>query len=238
MKLACVSLAYCEERFVPKFIQSMQDRVTEIVLLNSTHPWNGEAEKDNTASIARSLGATVFEHDWPTEEEQRNTGQEYCSDFDWILTLDPDEFILEEDWVKLINFLETAEEDAYVCNSQNTLWKNGFIIDPPEDFKQIIAVRPTVRFTDKRVVDTPWAHAPVDLWHFSWARTDAEVWRKINSYGHAHEIDTLGWFSEVWMSEQTTNLHPLTPEALKKAIRVELPEELERLDLWPKLRTI
>lgn len=234
MKLACVTVAYCEERFMPKFIQSMQDRVDEIVVLNSSKPWHGEfIEEDNTAAIAHSLGATVFTHDWPTETEQRNTGQDYCGDYDWVIILDPDEYILEADWVKLLVFLETAPHDAYVCQSQNTYWKRGYVVDPPEEYTQIIAVRPSVRFVDKRVVGSPWAHAPVDLHHFSWARSDAECWRKITSYGHAHEFDSLKWFSEVWLDDLTENLHPLTPESLKQIVRVQLPEELERLGLWP-----
>lgn len=234
MRLACVTIAYCEQRLIVPFIQHMQHRVDEIVVLNSTQPWNGvEAEFDNTAAIARSLGATVFEEHWPTEHEQRNTGQEYCMDYDWVIVLDPDEYILEEDWNKLVNFLETAPADAYVCQNQNTYWKKGFVIDPPEDYKQIIAVRPEVRFIDKRVVNSPWDYAPVDLHHMSWARSDAECWRKITSYAHANEFDPFKWFSEVWLdwTEDMVNLHPLTPPSLAKAMRVELPEELKRLGL-------
>lgn len=233
MRLACVTVAYCEQRFIAPFIQSMQDRVEEIVVLNSTHPWNGEeAEKDNTANIARSLGATVFEEYWPTEHDQRNTGQEYCSDYDWVIILDPDEIMLEEDWQKLVNFLEVAPLDAYATGMQHTLWKKGFVIDPPEDYRQIIAVRPSVRFFDKRCVDSQWGYAPTELWHYSWARSDAEVWRKINSYAHALEFDTLRWFSEVWSDpDRLHDLHPLTPPSLKRAMRIDLPDELRKLGL-------
>lgn len=234
MRLACVTVAYCEQRLIAPFIQHMQNRVDEIVVLNSTRPWHGEeVEHDNTAAIARSLGCTVFEEYWPTEDAQRNTGQEYCSDYDWVIILDPDEFILDEDWDKLVQFLEVAPLDAYVCNNQYTLWKKGYVIDPPEDYKQIIAVRPSVRFVDKRVVDSPWGYAPAELWHFSWARSDAEVWRKINSYGHAGEFDALKWFSEVWADWEPTmtDLHPLTPSALHQALYIDLPEELKKLGL-------
>jgi glycosyltransferase involved in cell wall biosynthesis len=237
MKLACVTIAYMEERFMPKFIQSMQDRVDEIVVLNSIKPWNNRqyAEVDKTASIAHSLGATVISDDWATEQDQRNAGQEYCTDYDWIIVLDPDEYILEPDWQKLVKFLEQAPLPAYVTNMQHTYWKSGYVIDPPEDYKQIIAVRPQVRFVDKRVIDSPWAHAPIELHHFSWARSDVEVWRKITSYGHAGEFDAAQWMGEIWLdwNEDMQNLHPLTPPSLLKALRVELPEELERLNLWP-----
>lgn len=235
MKLGCVTIAYREERFISKFIQSMQDRVDEILVLNSLLPWNGEWDgiQDKTASIADSLGATVVRHDWLTEQDQRNAGQDYFYDMDWIIIMDPDEYLLDAQWTKLVKFLAKAPLNAYVTGAQNTYWKTGYIIDPQEDYKQIIAVRPEVRFIDKRVVDSAWAHAPTTLEHFSWARTDEECWRKINSYGHAGEFNSLEWFSQVWQSNQTSNLHPLTPESLKEALRVVLPKELEDLSLWP-----
>lgn len=234
MKLASVAVAFKEERFIPKYIQVMQDRVDEIVILNSTKPWQGDFNgTDNTASIARSLGATVIEYDWPSEHEQRNAGQEYLSDCDWIIVLDPDEYLLDHDWDKLLECLSDTPADALVTGMQHTYWKRGFVIDPPEDYKQIIAVRPGVRFVDKRVVNCGFALAPTELHHFSWARSNEECLRKISHYAHAHELNK-DWYNDVWLSDQLENLHPLTPESLKKAVRVVLPEELERLDLWPQ----
>jgi hypothetical protein len=235
MKLACVTIAYKEERFISKFIQSMQGRVDKILVLNSTKPWHGDDDSvDRTGAIAESLGADVIRFDWQSEAEQRTSGQYILNDYDWIITLDPDEYLLDADWANLINFLEAAPLDAYVTGMQHTYWKRGFVIDPPEDYKQIIAVRPSVEFIDKRVVNCQWGYAPTELHHFSWARSDDECWRKITSYGHAGEFDALGWFSNVWQSDRTTDLHPLTPESLKEAVRVELPEELRTLELWPK----
>jgi glycosyltransferase involved in cell wall biosynthesis len=233
VKLAAVAVAYHEPRFIAKYIQAMQDRVQEIVVLNSAKPWHGEHEDgDKTATIASSLGATVVQYDWPTEHEQRNAGQEICTGYDWVIVLDPDEFLTNGEWEKLYKFLETADGDAYVCQQQNTYWKKGYIIDPPEDYRQIIAVRPSVRFFDKRCVDCSYKIAPVTLDHFSWARTNEECLRKISHYAHADELDP-NWYKDVWLSDRTENLHPLTPESLKRAVRVQLPEELEALDLWP-----
>ena len=227
-------MAYKEPRLIRPFIQAMQNRVDEILVLNSAKPWQGEDDGyDNTAKIAESLGATVVRYDWRIEHDQRNAGQEYFYDKDWIIILDPDEYLLDSEWDKLIKFLETAPLDAYVCKGQNTYWKKGYVINPREDYKQIIAVRPNVRFNDIRCVDSAWDLSPVVLEHFSWAKSDEECWKKITHYSHANEFDALKWFSEVWQSDRTENLHPLTPESLKEAIRVVLPEELERLSLWP-----
>lgn len=234
MRLACVTVAYKEERFIKPFIQKMQNRVEEIVVLNSATPWNGDVEPDNTAAIAESLGATVFKEHWPSEHEQRNAGQEYCADYDWIIVLDPDEYILDFQWNKLLSILGQTDQDALVVGGMNTYWRRGYIIDPPEPHTPIIAVRPHVRFFETRCVASHWSPADIIVEHFSWARSDEEVWRKITHYGEAGKFDAYDWFSNVWSDrERLENLHPINPPDLKRAVPVELPEELEELNLWP-----
>lgn len=237
MKLACMTIAYHEERLIKPFLQLMLPRVDEVLILNSTTPWQGEPEPepDTTATIARDMGATVIEYNWPNEHEQRNAGLDYLSDYDWVIVLDPDEFITTEDWNVLMKFLESNDKspiDAYVTRMQHTLWKSGYEIMPHEDYTQCIAVRPTVRFFDKRCVNVSYTSAPIELWHASWARTDSEVRKKINHYSHAHELDP-DWYSDVWLSDRMTDLHPLTPTSLKEAVPVTLPKELEDLHIWP-----
>lgn len=221
---------------MPKFIQHYQDKVDEILVLHSSKPWNGEDDgKDKTANIARSLGATVVDYDWRSEEEQRNAGQEFLMDYDWILVIDPDEYFDDDNWQALINFLEETLEDAVIVEGQYTLWKNGYVADPPKDYQQLVAVRPHVRFVDKRVVGTPYVVAPVWLWHFSWAKTDEEVWDKISHYAHADDFDIKDWYENVWKKWEPgiEDVHPVSPDTLHKLIRTELPPEIEKLDLWP-----
>lgn len=237
MRLAISTIAYHEERFIPKFIQHYQNKVNEIVVLASTKPWNGEHEdNDHTPAIARSLGATVIEHDWSSEEEQRNAGQEYLSDYDWVIVLDPDEYIDDVTWGKLLNHLETAEAEALIVGGQYTMWKSGYVADPPKDYPMLIAAKPTVRFVDKRVVGSPYAQLPdVWLYHFSWAKTDDEVWRKISHYAHASDFDIKDWFENVWKKWKPgmTDVHPVSPETLHKLVPATLPKEIEKLELWP-----
>jgi glycosyltransferase involved in cell wall biosynthesis len=234
MNLALEVLAYKEERLLPKFIQSMQDRVNEIVVLSSTKPWQGvgNGEKDKTAAIARSLGCAVIEYDWADETSQRNAGVDYCSDFDWLIVLDPDEFISNEDWDKFMECLEKAEAPAYIVEHQRVFWKHEEVF-PHSDYQQLIALKPKqVRFVDKRVVNSVYGLAPVDLLHFSWARTDEEVLSKISHYSHANEL-IPDWYENVWKKNRRTNLHPKDPEVLAGLIPAVLPLEIQRLDLWP-----
>lgn len=235
-KIAISCICYKEERMIPKFVQHYQDKVDEILVLHSTKPWSGEHEgNDRTGNIANSLGCTVVSYDWRREEEQRNAGQEFLMDYDWIIVVDPDEFFDDDNWLKLINFLEDTDAEAVIVEGQYTYWKSGYVADPPKDYQQLVAVRPNVRFVDKRVVGSPYVVAPVWLHHFSWAKTDEEVWSKISHYAHSKDFDIKDWYENVWKKWEPgiEDVHPVSPDTLHKLIRTELPPEIERLDLWP-----
>jgi hypothetical protein len=99
-----------------------------------------------------------------------------------------------------------------------------------------VAVKPQTRFRDGRCIDRFFDVVPAKLHHFSWARTDEEVERKITHYHHSNDFDTERWYKDVWLDweEGKGNLHPINPEDLKEAKPAQLPKELERLNLWPK----
>jgi len=236
MKLAISTIAYREERFIVPFIQHYQNKVDEILVLNTSKPWNGDSnDRDRTAAIANSLGATVITYPWKSEEEQRNAGQDYLSDFDYVLVIDPDEYFSNADFEHLLQFLEDGDPEAVIVAGQYTYWKDGFVADPARDYKQLVAVKPTVRFVDKRVVGTGYVEAPVWLHHFSWAKTDDEVLRKITHYAHSGDFNIKEWYENVWLRWQPgmTDVHPTTPDTLHNLIPANLPFEIERLGLWP-----
>lgn len=238
MTYASVAIAYREQRFIKPHLTHIPTWVDDRFALISTKPWFGAVEPDDgTAKLAYNTSpTTVIENYWPTEESQRNTGQALNSDKDWVIVLDPDEFLSDYDWLRLRDFLETTEADAVVCKGQYTYWKNGYVADPPKDYQQLIAVRPHVKFIDKRVVNTGFVEAPVWVHHFSWARTDEEVWNKISHYAHANDFDIEKWYNEVWKPWQPgmKDVHPTSPSTLHDLIPAKLPPELRKLNLWPK----
>jgi len=236
MKTAISTVAYREERMIVPFIQHYQNKVDKILVLNSTKPWNGvNDEKDYTGNIASSLGADVIQFNWASEEEQRNAGQDYLSDYDFVIVLDPDEYFSNDDFSTLLSTLTKTTADALIVEGQFTYWKNGFVAYPYKDYQQLVAVRPHVRFVDKRVVDSGYEEAPVWLHHFSWAKTDDEVLRKITHYAHANDFNIKDWYENVWLKWKPgmTDVHPVTPETLHQLIPANLPIEIERLKLWP-----
>lgn len=237
MRIACATIAYREPRFIKRFVPVMLERVDKVLVLNGTEPLFGDFEEgtDETATIAEGLGAEVIRYPWKTEPDMRNAGQEYLSDYDWIIWLDPDEYLLEDDWNTLIEFIESCPISAIANSTMSVYWKNGYVIDPPENHTPIVAARPTVRFVATRVIDSPYIQAPIHVHHFSWARTDEEVQRKVTHYGEADKFDGQAWFDNVWSkwTPDSVDLHPVNPPVLERAIPVILPDELEKLDLWP-----
>lgn len=233
MRVASVCNAYNEERFIAPHLDHLPDWVEEKLVLVSSRPWYGDdVDQDLTYEKADSQ-ATVLRYPWKNESEQRNAGQAYLYDYDWILNLEPDEFFSNEDWEKLHKFLETAPGQAYTVK-QRVFWGKGFESDPSEDFVPIIATRPNVLFAEKRNVNTRWETIPdITLLHFAWARTDEEIWKKISHYSHAVDFDIDKWYKEVWLARKTENVHPTTASAIPKLKKAVLPPEIERLNLWP-----
>lgn len=235
MKIALMTICYRESRLIKKFLNHIPSWVDKKLVLVSEKPWFGdELPDDGTAKLAEGL-ADVIVYPWETEEEQRNAGLEYLSDYDWVIVLDPDEFLDNENWEALKDCLELADAKALVVSHQLTYWKDGYVADPPRDYQMLIAVRPGVRFVDKRVVNTGYQEIPVFLHHMSWAKTDKEVWDKITHYAHANDFDTEEWFEDVWKKWKPgmKDVHPTTPETLHNLIPAKLPPELDKLQLWP-----
>lgn len=234
MKIGLTSIMYNEERFVKPFLKHIPDWVDEKLVLVSTKPWFGQEDRqDSTAEIARQMGATVMEYPWDSEEQQRNTGQNYFEECDWVIILDPDEYLSSKNWEYLREYLEDTEADAAIVDHQRVFWKDKEVF-PHTDYQQLIAARPQVRFTDKRVIDRSYDIAPVELLHFSWVRTDEEILSKIKHYAHANDFNTDKWYKDVWLTERDYDLHPTTPETLHGLIDANLPPEIEELNLWPQ----
>lgn len=236
MKVASVCCVYNESHFLAKHLNHMPDWVQEQVVLLSAKPWYGdELADDGSERIAKGCGATVLKFNWPDEVMQRNAGQEYLWDFDWILNLEPDEFLSDEEWQRLYEFIWSEPSlDAYVTG-QRIFWGKGMESDPPEDFKPIVLTRPHVRFTEKRNVDCVWDIIPdLTLYHWAWARTDSQIWKKVSHYSHAVDFDIKAWFRDIWLARATENVHPTTASSIPRLIPAVLPPELENLNLFPE----
>jgi hypothetical protein len=211
-----------------------------IWFLVGERPWNGEAS-DQSALIARIRTLSdpagkfrVVRGQWPDEASQRNDGLRLIADAgaDYCFVVDADEIY---DPVQLRQAVALVRENPQVdCwrTSCVTYWKSyRYRIDPPEGITAAVFVRIGAgRFVENRAYEAP-RHVKLPpetltCHHMSYARTDAQIRRKISTFGHARDV-VPGWFENVWRRWDTDrgleNLNPCWPAAYHRA--VEQPYE-------------
>ncbi|BCK88805.1 hypothetical protein MIZ01_2611 [Sideroxyarcus emersonii] len=73
------------------------------------------ASSDDTADIARAMGALVYAHaDWPGFGPQKNRALGYASQ-DWVFSIDADERVTPELRAELEQAMRTGNADGYYC---------------------------------------------------------------------------------------------------------------------------
>ena len=199
MKYAVLTIAYNEADNIKACIKNWSKFIDKHLVLVSNNPWNGTRERDDkTNTIASLLGAVVIVDDWKTEEDQRNCGLAYLSEYDYVFIIDADELYLEEDIIKMISIVEKTKREAYGIHDIITYWKTtDYILSPPDSFNDpVIVVSPRkVKFSKYRSIvdiDTnelyfPWL-LPIVMHHLSWVKSDIKAKEKIQTYGHAKDF--------------------------------------------------
>jgi len=69
---------------------------------------------DDTVAIARSMGAQVYEHDWPGFGPQKNRALGYASG-DWVFSIDADERVTPELRAELEQAMRESGAEGYYC---------------------------------------------------------------------------------------------------------------------------
>lgn len=102
--LSVIIITCNEEKHIARCIQSVA-WAKQIVVLDS-------GSKDNTVAIAKSLGAQVIETDWPGFGIQKQRALNFATE-EWVLNLDADEFLAEQDKDRLIQAMNHKNIDAF-----------------------------------------------------------------------------------------------------------------------------
>lgn len=105
MPISAVIITLNEAENIARCIQSLQLVADEIVVLDSF-------SKDETVAIAKSLGATVLQHEFVGFGEQKIMAFAAAS-HDWILSVDADEALSEELQASILAIKEGPEFEAY-----------------------------------------------------------------------------------------------------------------------------
>jgi glycosyltransferase involved in cell wall biosynthesis len=180
---------------------------------------------------------------WPNEAAQRNEGLKLVADagIDYCVVVDADEIYDESQLNAAMTIVrQNPQIDCWRLTCL-TYWKSyRYRVDPPELMTAPVFVRPgTGRFVDNRLYDCERHYSlPADtivFHHMSYARTDAQVLRKITTFGHARDV-VPGWFEQVWQrwdsDHSLENLNPCWPAAYRRIIEQPydaLPKALRRL---------
>lgn len=103
-RLTLCMIAKNEAQCIATCLESVQDHVNEIIVVDT-------GSDDNTRDICRSFGAKVLDHAWNHDfAAARNVGLG-CATGDWILWLDADEEVDQDDIQKLHEVIQNTAED-------------------------------------------------------------------------------------------------------------------------------
>lgn len=242
MKIAACLIAYNEHRNIKAHLSQYPDWIEKILVLASIKPWFGpksdqECMTWNKIKELNDPRVETVKMYWPKEHEQRSWGLAALKDYDWVFTLDPDEFLTPEDWQKLRAFLDGCHQavKCLIPDEMVTYWKDfGHCWDEGGDtHRPVLAVRPkqTVFWEKREVLEESRMRLKIKLHHLSWVKSDEEVWQKINNYSHAVDFDLRDWFDNVWKKWEPDSfgLMPLKFPKDVKAKEGNLPESIARL---------
>jgi glycosyltransferase involved in cell wall biosynthesis len=105
-----------EEKHIAKTLASVKE-MDEVILVDS-------GSTDNTLSIAKEYGATVFEYAWQGYAKQKQYAMSLCRN-EWVLNLDGDEAINPQLIAAFKDIIEQDKADSV------RFWRNDIFINQP-----------------------------------------------------------------------------------------------------------
>lgn len=248
MKFAVATIAYNESEYIQAVVRNWTDipGVDKHLVLVSTKPWNGEAvEDDGTADLAREAGADVEVDFWESEADQRNHAIARLWDYDYIIIVDADELYTREAQDKLLELMNNPIDRSYRTDKyvpafrirrMITYWKNSdYVLDPPDRHKPVIAIDPKQLYChEHRMFGVDYAPLIDDACHhMSWAKSDAKIKEKIQSFSHADSIRE-GWYENVWGKWEPGDSTQVRAYGQEPSIATYRPAPQEIMDLIEK----
>lgn len=262
MKIGAVYCIYDDHEYLEASLEAVKDIADKVLFLISDIPWNGEAS-DNKETINRvkelcekNNNFELIQGYWGNEADQRNFGLNklYKEEIEYCLIIDADEIYHLEHLKNLVLFAE-QNRNIYAFHIEwNTYWKKSYYkIHPREEFKPVVLVKiSNFSFTSMRNGTTgvirnssgifnfeePYKGVLIPsniaiCYHLSYARSDENIKRKIETFSHAKEINA-SWYDNVWLNwkEGDKNLHPINAYQYSTAIKddySQFPLAMKRL---------
>ena len=146
------------------------------------------------------------------EVRQRNRIAAFMGQGGWHIQLDSDEFFLNfEGFVHYLQRVQSFRKLNVSC-PWVTLYKqteDGFFYVKPDTYKQIefiqiATMHPHYEYGRRNGYFNE--HTDFAILHLSWARSEAEIWEKLNNWGHNKDLDIKYNFC-LWKETDLTNYH-------------------------------
>lgn len=257
MRFASMLLLFNADRTIVKAIDNGGEFVDRIFVGYSKYPWNAynpaSREKFSNKSNVDILRKSKYYHKielvegvWDSDEGQRNeiVIRARQQGFDYLVFQDADEFYLIDDWKKnldlvlrnpnfmiyqtpWINFWKSL---AYVLVSKEHLGNKNTIYTTCSAFAMNLKMEPETKLTFARIFPTKSIFRLTGVcFHLSYVLSDEEVFTKINTWGHSHQVNK-NWFKWKWLAWHPgkRNINPINSIEWVEAIPFTgtLPAEL------------
>ncbi|MCK5329368.1 MAG: tetratricopeptide repeat protein [Candidatus Latescibacteria bacterium] len=202
--LSCCMIVRNEEQFLLQCLESIKDVVDEIIVVDT-----GSA--DRTVQIAGEFGAKVYHHPWNNDfSEARNVSLSYAT-CDWILIMDADEELEQEDGPLLLSLLKSDEYNAIFLANINYL-SDG---QQSKHYNARVFRRGTMHYEgivhNQPVIEGNTLSTEIRLHHYGYGLTKEEMSKKHRRTGdllkHQLEKDPENTFAQMNFVRILRNQH-------------------------------
>lgn len=166
------------------------------------------------------------------DTRERNLLSTYAQPGDWIVSVDADEIVINPECIK--PFLQSQpDKDVCVYGYWITVYKelqDSYLVvgqnDRPLLSDMVFATGVPEQFKIARLTSQKRVNCPAVFLHFSWARTEEELYRKLTNWSHSDDFDTDVHMAH-WRTANETNyksfkdFHPLEPAAWPQLIEIK-----------------
>ncbi len=250
-RFAAKYVVYNDDEWLPCSVASIYDAVDAVYFFVSEYPWRGP-KTDNTATLdcIASLPDPdakihLVKGSWREEVQQRNDALERLQKdgFDYAFIIDADEIYDSHAVLQMIQYACARPEIGCWHAATVIYWKSPYFrIDPPERYHPPIFLKigtgKFIEYCNCRSHSHELMPPQVGFQHhMSYARTDAQILKKITSFSHSHQVRP-DWYEKVWLAwdhdHSITDLCPYNPGAYERA--VEVPPAAVPPAVWEHLK--
>ena len=212
-------------------------------------------DKDKKMEFAPGNFAILSNSPMENETRQRREALAQAGEADWVLQLDTDEVVTKPSsllkrlaalpasvscarW-PMRSFFQRSVDGRYleVCSRWRGHMEEYFpiavrsgatLFEARNTFKDTVTLRSRTFSIESLSNASSRLARDETMLHFSWVRSQEQMLRKLQSWGHSRDFDTERYYREIWSRAPTEwsrlrDFHPLTPATWPALRRVKLP---------------